>query len=56
MSIFFNPEKLDKENNEASSVPDYGIVEVKKYVSEESNPYVKKYKSVVKEYHRKYHS
>lgn len=51
MMRLINP---DKENSHPGS-PDYGIAEAQSYLKEETNPSIKKYKSVVKEYHKKYH-
>lgn len=44
----------DKENIYPVRSDEYGLTDIKTYLSEETNPSIKKYKSVVKEYHKKY--
>lgn len=44
----------DKENVYPARSEEYGLVDIKSYLSEETNPSIKKYKAVVKEYHKKY--
>lgn len=46
----------DKENVGSLRGEEFGLVDAKQYLSEEANPSIKKYKSVLKEYHKKYSS
>jgi hypothetical protein len=45
----------EKENGDISNGK-LGLIEGRKYLSEESNPSIKKYKDVVEEYHKKYNA
>lgn len=36
-------------------VGDFGLISIERYFDEKTNPSIKKYKSVIREYYRKYH-
>ena len=43
-----------KENNPMNRGQQYGLLDIQHYLNEELNPSFKKYKNVVKQYHKKY--
>jgi len=44
----------EKENLNSLKGEEYGLLDIKIYLNESTNPTINKYKSVVKEYHKKY--